>query len=386
MRLLHTADWHIGKSLYGHPRDSECAAVLDEVVAIAAAERVDAIVVAGDLLDRRLPDMDHLGQCLKTLRQLGELAPVLMVAGNHDDPRLWEHLAPLLRSERVHAVGAMGGELPVFDIPTDRAGVLHAGLVPWLEPSRLGLAAGAERGVALTTYADDVGGLVQMCAEELRRRRQVDGAPAILVGHLMLDQSQVGGGERELSMGIGYCLPTGSVPTNLDYIALGHIHRPQPLPGVNAPGAYAGSPLALDFSEDNHAKSVTVIDLGQPPRRIELSAGRRLVTIEGTIGELVELARVARGGRECWLRCRVHLETPMGDLAREVRAILPDAIRVEPVFGTLDDGSDTATTPADQGDGLMWHYERWYHDRQEPLDARTAEALRQALERAGIDR
>ena len=105
VRLLHTGDWHLGKRLYGADRGAEARAALEEVARVAADEAVDAVLVAGDLLDRRLVDSAALGACLAALERLAAVAPVLAVAGNHDDPDLWTHLAPYLAARRIHVAG-----------------------------------------------------------------------------------------------------------------------------------------------------------------------------------------------------------------------------------------------------------------------------------------
>lgn len=385
MRLLHTADWHIGKSLHGITRVDETRAVLEEIVSVARDERVDAILVAGDLLDRRLVDPAALGLALEALGALGEVAPVVAVPGNHDDPDLWGHLAPLLALRNVTMVHrVLAPERAVVDVPTS-AGTLHVAALPWLDTARLGLEAGTERGVARTTYAADLAAIVAAYAGELTARRSRSGAPAVLMGHVMVDGAQTGAGERALTMAFTYCLPTGLIPTNLDYIALGHIHRPQALPGVAAPGRYSGSPLALDFSEDNHDKSVTVVDIGAPPREVALRAGRRLARIRGRLEDLPALA-AAHG--DAWLRCEVELDTPMPELAREVRALLPNALRVDPVYPEAPaPEADRPEAPATGPDvaGLADHYAAWYAETGRTLDPRLAEAFASALSAAGED-
>ena len=387
MRLLHTADWHIGKSLHGITRLDETREVLREVVAIAAREHVDAILVAGDLLDRRLVDPAALGLALETLTSLGEVAPVVAVPGNHDDPALWGHLAPLLVGRNVTMVATVRDPAgAVHDVAT-AAGTVHVAALPWLETSRLGLGAGAERGAARTTYAADLAAVVADYAAELTARRAESGAPAVLMGHVMVDGSQTGAGERALTMALTYCLPTAALPANLDYIAFGHIHRPQPLPGVQAPGRYCGSPMALDFSEDNHAKSVTVVDVGSPPREVPIAAGRRLARIRGRLEDLPALAAVHPGA---WLRCEVELDAPVPDLVREVRAVLPDALRVDPVYPeavpespeTGDDGEAHGDEP---GMGLTDHYAAWYARNGRRLDPRLADAFADAVRAAEDD-
>ena len=105
MKLLHTGDWHLGKRLYGLERMDEAEAALAQVAEVAERERVDAVIVAGDLLDRRIVDPAAFGACLRAMERLARVAPVLAVAGNHDDPDLWIHLAPHLAASGIHVAG-----------------------------------------------------------------------------------------------------------------------------------------------------------------------------------------------------------------------------------------------------------------------------------------
>ncbi len=135
MKLLHTGDWHLGKRLYGSDRLDEAERALDQIAEVAAAEAVDAILIAGDLLDRRLVDSAALGACLRAMERLAATAPVLAIAGNHDDPDLWGHLAPYLGAHGIHVAGRVRpAEQAVVSVPTP-AGPLHAALLPWPEPA-----------------------------------------------------------------------------------------------------------------------------------------------------------------------------------------------------------------------------------------------------------
>jgi exonuclease SbcD len=381
VKLLHTADWHIGKRLYGVDRTAESAAVLAEVRDVAAAEGVDAVLVAGDLLDRRLVDPACLGACLTALQALAEVAPVVAVTGNHDDPDLWEHLAPYLAPRGITVAGRVRGTAAeaVVSVPTP-AGPLHVATLPWLETQRLGLAAGADRRGARATYADDVAGVLAVVADELRSRRAGEGGAAALLGHLLVDGAAAGGGERELTLGISYAVTAAAVPADLDYLALGHVHRPQAVPRVAAPGRYAGSPLALDFSEDNHAKSVAVAEIAADVttvREVPLAAGRRLARIRGPLEELPRLAAAHEGA---YLFCEVELDRVALDLVREVRDALPDALRVEPRYAEGADGDDEAGgAEAGEPRSLPEHYADWHAALARPLDPRQAEAFAAAL-------
>ena len=375
MRLLHTADWHLGKRLYGADRADEAAVVLDEIVALADTERVDAVLVAGDLLDRRLIDSAALGACLRALERLAAVAPVLAVAGNHDDPDLWGHLAPYLADRGIHVAGRVRAPRDAVVSVTTAAGPLHAALLPWADPARMALDMGASVQDARTRYADRVASLVADYGAEAAARRRDQGGVAVLVGHVMVERALAGGGERELTMGISYVVSSAAFPADLDYIALGHVHRPQTLPGVAAPGRYSGSPMALDFSEDNHAKTVVIAEIEgdhTSAREVPVAAARPLVRLHGP---LEGLAAQASAHPEAWFACEVELDGPVMDLVRQVRDAVPRALRVEPVYAApIDALGETAPDGQDAARALPELYAEW--------TARQGRELREAQARA----
>jgi exonuclease SbcD len=384
VRLLHTGDWHLGKRLYGADRTPEARAALEEVAAVAAAEGVDAILVAGDLLDRRLVDSAALGDCLAALERLADVAPVVAVAGNHDDPALWNHLAPYLAGRGIHVAGRVRPVADAVVTLTTAAGPLHAAMLPWPDPAQMRLDAGASVQDARTRWADRVGALMLDYGAEAVRRRRDQGGVAVLVGHLMIERALAGGGERELTMGISYTVSSASVPADLDYLALGHVHRPQTLPGVAAPGRYCGSPMALDFSEDNHAKCVVVVEVDGDTtvaREVPLTASRPLVRIRGSLEDLPGLASAHPGA---WFACEVRLDAPVTDLVRQVRDAVPDALRIEPVYAAP---AGLLPEPGGDGDGdpardLPALYAEWTARQGRELVPAQAEAFATALAEA----
>ena len=387
MRLLHTADWHLGKRLYGADRAEEAHAALDEIVALARSERVDATLVAGDLLDRRLVDSAALGACLGALERLAAVAPVVAVAGNHDDPDLWNHLAPYLADRGIHVAGRVRPVAEAVTTVATAAGPLHAALLPWADPARMALDAGASAQHARTRYADRVAALVADYGAEAVRRRGREGGAAVLVGHVMIERALAGGGERELTMGISYVVSSAAFPVDLDYIALGHVHRPQTLPGIAAPGRYGGSPMALDFSEDNHAKCAVIVEIAGDTtiaREVPLRAARPLVRLRGTLDEL---AVRASAHPEAWFACEVELDVPVMDLVRRVRDAVPRALRVEPVYAAPIDGAaeGLGSTGHDPGRGLPELYAEWTARQGRELGAEQARAFAMALADAAED-
>lgn len=382
MRLLHTGDWHLGKRLYGADRMDEAEAALAEVVALAEAERVDAVLVSGDLLDRRLVDSAALGACLRALEGLAAVAPVLAVAGNHDDPDLWSHLAPHLAGSRIHVAGRVRpAPEAVVSVPT-AAGPLHAALLPWPEPARMALDAGASVQDARLRYADRVAAVLAEYAAEARTRRREQGGAAVLVGHLMVERALAGGGERELTMGVTYTISSSALAVDLDYVALGHVHRPQTIPGLAAAGRYAGSPIALDFSEDNHAKTVCVAEIAgdrTTHREVPLSAARPLVRLRGPLDELDALASAHPGA---WFACEVELDAPVPDLVRQVRERVPRALRVEARYPAPLDVPAAPPAPGSRngdGPGLADLYAEWHRLQDRRLGDAQAAAFAAAL-------
>jgi DNA repair protein SbcD/Mre11 len=379
MRLLHTGDWHLGKRLYGTERLGEAEAALAELAELAEREEVDAILVAGDLLDRRLVDPAALGACLRALGRLAATAPVLAVAGNHDDPDLWGHLAPFLAGRGIHVAGRLRtAEEAVVTVPTG-AGPLHAALLPWPEPARMAVDAGVTVQEARSRYADMVGAVIDRYAAEAVARRRAEGGAAVLVGHLMVDRAEAGGGEREMTMGITWTVSTAALPVDLDYIALGHVHRPQPLPGLAATGRYCGSPMALDFSEDGHAKSAVVATIEgdrTTPREEPLCAAAPLVRLRGSLEAMAPLAAEHPGA---WFACDVELEAPLPDLVRRVREAVPRALRVEPLYARPAEDPSPAGPADGAGAGLGELYARWYAEGDRVLAAAQAQAFAAAV-------
>lgn len=378
MRLLHTGDWHIGKRLYGNDRLDETRGVLGEVARVAKAAEVDAILVAGDNFDRRLVEPAALAACLRALEELAAVAPVVAVTGNHEDPAFWAELAPYL-APRILIAAADA----VFPVET-RSGRLLAACLPWPDPSEVPAGAGADRGRSRDDYAAFVRARVERLADELRDRRRDGGGVAVLVGHLMVSHAVAGGGERELTLGGMYAIDGGSLPTDLDYVALGHLHRSQPLPGYTGLGRYSGSPMALDFSGEGAAPSVALIDIGPNGRRvteIPMESGRRLVRLRGRIDELEALAARHPGA---WFFCEVVVDQMRLDLVRDVRDRVPDALRVEPI--TPASATDAlAEADALAGRDLGDAYGEWLELSGRGRDDRLVAAFRAALARVEED-
>jgi exonuclease SbcD len=279
MRVLHTSDWHLGKKLGRHDRSAEQAEVLDEVIEIAEAEAVDLVLVSGDLFDRPFPPIDALRLGLDALQRLSDNGrrPTVAIAGNHDSPELFELLAPLLTARQVHLVGSIkrpqsGG---VLEVPTGQGRALVACL-PFLREGRV-VDFLAEVDSWYGSYADRLARLCQAYDAQLTARAAADPTRSVtlLCAHFMIDGVRLGGhgrvgrGERPLHIGEAYMATSQAVPPGVQYVALGHIHAPQPAPGAAVASEYAGSLLELDFGEAGEKKRVVIVEVepASPPAR-----------------------------------------------------------------------------------------------------------------------
>ena len=297
MRALHTSDWHVGKRLGRYDRSEEYRDVIAEVAEIADAEEVDIVLHSGDLFDRPVPPIGAMDIAFSGLVRLTDSGrrPVVVIAGNHDSAGFFEALSPFLEAQNIHLVGDIrrpdaGG---VLDLET-AAGRAVVSCFPFLREGRAfhvwdaiddhyKLYADRLRAIseAYSTYAGSVAG---------------NDAVQFLVAHFLVGGAKVHGhgaprGERALHMGEAYAATSEAIPPGPQYVALGHIHAPQPVPGAKVPAEYAGSLLELDFGEAGETKRVVVVDVepGTPAavRSVPLNGGRRLVRAQGEWQQLL---------------------------------------------------------------------------------------------------
>jgi DNA repair protein SbcD/Mre11 len=347
MRILHTADWHVGRRLGRHDRAAETAAALKEVAGIAADRRVDLVVVSGDVFDRPIPPVDALSLGLGGLLRLAEDRPVVAVAGNHDSPELFDALAPLVRDQGrgVHLVGGIRRPEAGGILGPDELGVpALVGCLPFLREGRV-VDFMRDAGEWYGQYADRLAALCAAFDAALVARGGSDLVP-LLVAHFMVGGVKVGGSERELHVGGAYVASAQAIPPGPQYVALGHIHAPQPIPGSPVPGQYAGSLLPLDFGEAGEVKRVVIVD-AEPGRlatieSVELRAGRPLLRVQGTWDEIEARADDLR---DAYLDLTVRVGGTDTELGRRAADAFPFLVNVRPFRPERDRRSRTAGAP-----------------------------------------
>jgi exonuclease SbcD len=327
VKILHTSDWHVGRTIRGRSRADEHRAVLAEIAGVAGSEEVDLVIVAGDLFDVVAPSAEAEGIVFRALLDLAAVAPVVMVAGNHENPRRLEAVAPLLELGRV-TVGASlrrpeeGG---VVRIRTTSGAIARIALVPFL--SRRAIVTADD---LMELDADQHGG---MYAERLGRilaRLSADLSTDdvnLVVAHLMVAGAATGGGERPAHTIFDYAVSPQVFDPSLSYVALGHLHRAQKVPAA-AEVRYSGSPLQLDFGETEDRKVVVIVeaDPGVPARvrEVPLTSGRALRLVRGTLEQIEALGDEVG---DAYLRIELD-ERARSGLAETVRELLPNAVDV----------------------------------------------------------
>jgi len=343
MKILHTSDWHVGKVLKGRDRHDEHVAVLRSLVELARAEDVDVVLVAGDVFESTAPTAKAQGLVMRTLLALREDSrQVVVIAGNHDNAALLDAVyRPVLGELGLQVLGTpkrpeAGGMLALRTRGGEAANVAA---LPFLS-HRYAVRA-AE--IMLHEFAEHALDYAQRVAEIVRLLAQGFTADAVnlCMAHATLLGGRRGGGEREVQTSLDYELPASMFPATAHYVALGHLHRQQEIPGP-CPTFYSGSPLAIDFGEEANESAALIVTAGPglraDARPVPIVGGRRLLTLRGTLDQVISNGEEAG---DAYLR--VVLAEPsragLGDLVRDK---LPNALEVmlddahRPRSGTRD--------------------------------------------------
>lgn len=330
-------------------RQPDVEAAVAELIGIAREERPDLIVHAGDLFDAFRPSTRDMHWAIDALRELGDVAPVYVLAGNHDSPALFDLFAKLLGpSSPVRFVPrplppGMGG---IIEMPGPRDEIVRLAPLPFVHAGRI-VRYFEDPATWMASYADRVGQLVQALDAGLREGYDAGRHVLLFSAHLFVTGSRFSQSERPLTVTDAYATRQEALPA-VSYSAYGHIHRPQPLPGLGA-GRYAGSVVPLDMGERDEVKEVVIVDArpGRPPE-IEprrLRAGRRLRRLEGTLDEIERLAPEVG---DALVQVVVRTDSPTPDLSEQLGRLLPGATILDVFEDCASTRLETLTDEPDQ--------------------------------------
>lgn len=381
MKLLHTADWHLGRRLEGKSRHDEQVAVLKEICAIAESEDVDGVLVTGDIYDSYNPPAESEALFYTTAARLsdGGRRAVVVIAGNHDGPDRLRASDPYARALGIVTLGYPHDVAEPFDGGAGRVACLTSA-PPYL---RLRLRSGEHLSILALPYpsearlrqvlSDRIGDAEAAESYDVAVRNLLasgvgdiaEAEACVAISHLFVCGGRESESERTiqgseasiaiedgvvvpLHVGGAYAVEPRSFPMRAGYVALGHLHRPQEFVGYGGPPIrYAGSPLAYSFSEAGQRKSVTIVEFEGPiatHRAVDLESGRTLIDKKGLRG-LDELnAFLDAAPPDAWLAVAVELDAalPVGaieEICRRHRGILRH------IFHYAQESGDTPREP-----------------------------------------
>lgn len=387
MRILHTADWHLGRSLEQHNRLDEQAAFLEELAGICQDRAVDLLLVTGDIFDTYNPPAAAETLFYDALERLSEQGRrgIVVIAGNHDNPERLSAAAPLAFRHGIVLLGYPGSDAGTLASRcTDNQNMVVAAgpgylrikppasdcaatvlTLPFPSEARLMAATGKiiSEEAGQLDYARRIGRLLNDLAAEHFSAETVN----LVAAHFFVQGGWTSDSERILQLGAAMLVNPEYLPETAQYIALGHLHRPQAVTGCPAPARYAGSPLAYSFSESGYAKSVCLVDAcpGQPAviQTIPLASGKPLRRWQAREG-LDQAMAWARDGRDagCW----IDVEITAGRLltASEILALRDLNPGILYIRVSLDTGERAASEPASrQGRRIEELFAEYYRYR-----------------------
>ncbi|NLJ12365.1 MAG: exonuclease subunit SbcD [Gammaproteobacteria bacterium] len=364
MRILHTSDWHLGQHFMGKTRQAEHRAWCDWLVQTVQDQQADALIIAGDIFDTGTPPSYAREQYNDFIVQMhGTGCQLVIVAGNHDSVAMLNESKGLLGKLNTQVIATVGAE-PDEQVLllTQRNGDVGAIVcaIPFLRPRDI------QRSQAGQSADDKQSDLQQAIAEhyaqlyaraEAKRAELGVKVPIIGTGHLTTVGVSLTESVREIYVGSLTAFPTDAFPA-FDYLALGHIHRPQKVAGLEHI-RYSGSPIALSFDESKQQKELLQIDLDstglQSVQVIEIPCFQRLISLKGSLAELEQQFAALAGELDptavAWLEIQVEVDDYYADLDERVTALCAE-LPVEVLRVRRLRGNKVAGLTGDSGEVL----------------------------------
>ncbi|MBY0012752.1 exonuclease SbcCD subunit D [Paenibacillus typhae] len=338
MRILHTGDWHLGRTLEGRSRQKEQEQFIDELVEIADAGQADLILMAGDVYDSVNPPAAAEQLFYDAAARLTAGGrPLVVISGNHDQPERVASVSPLVRRQGITLVGMPTSE-PVTVHAVRTGEIAKIAALPYPSEARLGELLAGESGEdeLRLAYSARVGRLMKLLGREFTPQ-----TVNLAMSHIYVLGGVESDSERPIQVGGAYTVDPSALSCGAQYTALGHLHRAQRVKG-DGMIRYSGSPLAYSFSEAGQAKSVTMVDVapgGEPVfEEIYLSCGRPLVNWKSS-GGLQEVYSWLDEGRDANafidLELRLTEAMSLNDIQR-LRKAREGIIHIRPVYPQME--------------------------------------------------
>ncbi len=325
MRILHTADWHIGQRLHERQRTDEHEKFLDWLLQTIQEHQVELLLVSGDIFDTALPSSDSTNLYYRFLYQLFDEtdAYTVITAGNHDSARHLEAPREFLEMGRIYVVGLADDPAKcVFTFPRDNPRVAVAA-VPYLSEGDLRHLSYETEVDRNERYREWLKAFYADCVSAMPAE-----LPKILMGHLFVQGGTIGTSERNVQIGGATAVNASDFPENVSYVALGHLHRPQTINGTDYPIRYSGSPIPLRFNETGYRKKVYLLELSDDgtlihDEEIEVPIFKELCTVEGNETSVLSDAMTGEWS-EKYIQVKLKLDAPRVGISDEIRQAFSD--------------------------------------------------------------
>ena len=364
MRFLHTADLHLGRQINDLSLMQDQEYILDRIAELADGERVDAVLIAGDVYQRSSPQAEAMALFDAFVSRLVSMGKqVFIISGNHDSAQRISYFSALLRSSGVYVTEKFEGKLQCAAV-RDAFGEVVVWMLPFLRPSGVRRYLPEER---IRTYQDAVEAVLRNAPVDPSKRN-------ILICHQFITGSEISESE-ELAVG-GLDNIDASVFDTFDYVALGHIHKPQSAGRDTL--RYAGSPLKYSFSEVSHRKSVTIVDVEQKGntsvRTVLLRPLRDVRCVSGTMAELMEMPY-----SEDYVWVTVHDELVPPDARVAISVTFPNMLKFSIVNSKTKFDTDVMAGRPMENKSVLELFEDFY--RLQNNDRLPGESHRRVLEK-----
>lgn len=325
MRILHTADWHIGQRLHERNRIAEHEQFLEWLLETIKEKHVDLLLVSGDIFDTSLPSAEATNLYYQFLYRLyeGTHTHSVIIAGNHDSARHLEAPKEFLKMGRIYVVGqATSAEECVVQIPPDTPRVSIAA-VPYLSENDLPHVPFESEIEKNERYRERLKTFYADCVSHM----PVD-LPKILMGHLFVHDGQEMNSERNIQVGGASAIHARDFPDNVNYVALGHLHRPQTFRTTNYPIRYSGSPIPMRFNEANYCKKVFLLEISEngdtvSDEEIEIPVFKELCTVSGDENSVILQANAGEWDGK-FIQVKVELEAIVSGINDTIRQAFAD--------------------------------------------------------------
>lgn len=332
MRVLHTADWHLGRKLEQFDRTEEHQAFLDWLIRTLTAEKIDILIVAGDIFDSVAPSNTALEQYYKFLSRVKDTCcrDVIIIGGNHDSISTLNAPKELLRYFNVHIVGGVPDPIEdqIISLYDQNKGLcLVVCAVPFLRDRDIRLSISGETSEERETRIKK--GIVdhyQNLVEHINIHKS-NNVPVIATGHLFAAGASTSESVKDIHVGNLGQIGGNQFPVEFNYIALGHLHRPQLVNKMNHV-RYSGSPIPLSFSESDHGKVVIIIDFMKEgtvlTSEVEIPCCRRLIRLSGTLDSIrgqILLLEDEGAPYPPWIELKIETNAFIPDLHEQLAAL-----------------------------------------------------------------